>query len=31
MVKKPYVNTIYIAVIGKEPSQILGVNPSSDT
>lgn len=24
MVKEPYVNTIYITVIGKEPSQILG-------
>lgn len=26
-----YVNTIYIAVVVKEPSQILGVNPSADT
>ena len=31
MVKEPHVNTIYITVVGKEPSQILGVNPSSDT
>lgn len=32
MVKEPYVSTIYITVIGKEPSQILGgVNPSLDT